>query len=363
VQSTKIYDKLIDDKSKELIKFEEELKKLKLERKNHQQKRGEECEEKITQIKENYENKILKLSDDLEKFREKHKKSKVVKKELREDIERLKKDLESVDSSTKKEIQSYEGKFKELESSHAKEISEMKRREQEFLKSNEELMDTDLYVVYKQIKKKFENKLSELMEFKAKNEKITDENKMFKFNLDNSENIIKKSSLMQVNQKKIIKQLQLELEEKTNLLKESREEFERNFKETSAKFENLLLEKESDLKRIKDILYLKNKENLQLRSLSQMILDQRSEVEMFFIESLEEVKMDIYKRKKEIEKKNKSFPSLSKKYQENIPDHGPSYKIDIRKLAPEDREKVLRILFGKINENYKPKTYKNFDVR
>jgi len=353
----------MDDKSKEMIKFEEELKKLKIERKNHQQKLSEECEEKITQIKENYENKILKLSDDLEKFREKHKKSKSVKKELREEIERLKKDIESVYSSTKKEIQNYENKFKDLECSHAKEISEMKRREQEFLKSNEELMDTDLYVVYKQIKRKFENKLSELIEFKAKNEKITDENKIFKLNLDNSENIIKQSSLMQVNQKKIIKQLQLEVEEKTHLLKKSREDFEKNFKEISAKFENLLQEKESDLKRIKDVLYLKNKENLQLRSLSQMILDQRSEVEMFFIESLEEVKMDIYKRKKDMEKKNKSFPSLSKKYQENTSDYNPSYKIDIRELTPEDREIVLRNLFEKINENYKPKTYKNFNVR
>ena len=36
--------------------------------------------------------------------------------------------------------------------------------------------------------------------------------------------------------------------------------------------------------------------------------------------------------------------------------------MDIKDLSPEDKERVLRLLFSKINENYKPKSYKNVDV-
>ena len=105
---------------------------------------------------------------------------------------------------------------------------------------------------------------------------------------------------------------------------------------------------------------IKTDENSQLRSLSQMILDQRSEIEQFFIESLEEAKAECYKRKKEAEKKGNYFPNLSRKYEDKIT--SGSKNIDIKDLSPEDKEKVLRLLFSKINENYKPKSYKNIDV-
>ena len=91
-----------------------------------------------------------------------------------------------------------------------------------------------------------------------------------------------------------------------------------------------------------------------------MILDQRSEIEQFFIESLEEAKAECYKRKKEAERKGNYFPNLSKKYDEKIASGAKN--LDIKDLSPEDKEKVLRLLFAKINENYKPKSYKNVEV-
>jgi hypothetical protein len=126
------------------------------------------------------------------------------------------------------------------------------------------------------------------------------------------------------------------------------------------KLARLVEDKDKELKKLKQAIKIKSDENSQLRSLSQMILDQRSEIEQFFIESLEEAKAECYKRKKEAERKGNYFPSLSKKYDEKV--SSGAKNIDIKDLSSEDKEKVLRLLFAKINENYKPKSYKNVEV-
>lgn len=72
------------------------------------------------------------------------------------------------------------------------------------------------------------------------------------------------------------------------------------------------------------------------------------------------MKVEIYKKKKELDRKQYFFPAIEKKYEEKILNNK---KIDIKELTPEDKEKVLRLLFAKINENYKPKNYKDFNVR
>ena len=119
-------------------------------------------------------------------------------------------------------------------------------------------------------------------------------------------------------------------------------------------------DKDKEIKKLRTVLKVKSEENSQLKSLSQMILDQRSEIEQFFIESLEEAKAECYKKKKEAERKGNYFPNLSKKYDEKITIGAKN--MDIKDLSPEDKERVLRLLFSKINENYKPKSYKNVDV-
>jgi len=116
--------------------------------------------------------------------------------------------------------------------------------------------------------------------------------------------------------------------------------------------------KDEEIRKIKNLLKLKTDENANMRALSQMILDQRSDTEQFFIECLEDVKMEIFKKKKEAEQKASIFSNLTRKYHENILF---SKKIDLKELIPEDKEKVIRLLFAKINENYKPKTYRDYD--
>ena len=53
------------------------------------------------------------------------------------------------------------------------EIREEKKRVEDFLKFNEDLRDSDIYSVYKDLRKKFEEKLRECIEYKDISEKIS----------------------------------------------------------------------------------------------------------------------------------------------------------------------------------------------
>ena len=89
-----------------------------------------------------------------------------------------------------------------------------------------------------------------------------------------------------------------------------------------------------------------------MKALAQVILDQRSEVEQFFLEALEQIKEEI-RKKAQIEKK------MRKNGQEPHVDGEPKTqangeKVDLNDLEWEDRERVLRLLFSKMNQGVMP---------
>ena len=92
---------------------------------------------------------------------------------------------------------------------------------------------------------------------------------------------------------------------------------------------------------------LRGKENKHLRVLSQMILDQRSEVEQFFLEALDQIKEEI-RKKMVLEQKTTKLPvlvSLRQRGKQKM----YADRVDLSDLNWEDRERVLRILFAKMN--------------
>jgi len=72
-------------------------------------------------------------------------------------------------------IQSYEKRIADLKENFDYEMQQEKIRVDEFLKFNEDLRDSDLYSVYKDLRKKFEEKLKECIEFKDLSEKVSKE--------------------------------------------------------------------------------------------------------------------------------------------------------------------------------------------
>lgn len=136
---------------------------------------------------------------------------------------------------------------------------------------------------------------------------------------------------------------------------------------TGKELEELALDAEG----LRRLLRLKNKELRNLRRLAQTILDQRTDVEQFFLDAMEQVKQEIVNERKRMREqemkayhlalkkangmKSVRFPRLpspaSGGNSPSDPDQQKHFseKVDLRQLTWEDRERVLRLVFAKIN--------------
>ena len=73
--------------------------------------------------------------------------------------------------------------------------------------------------------------------------------------------------------------------------------------------ESIIKEQREEIINARENLRVKNKELRNVRALSQVVLDQRSEVEQFFLEALEQIKEEI-RKKNTLEKKQKKNEQL-----------------------------------------------------
>lgn len=99
---------------------------------------------------------------------------------------------------------------------------------------------------------------------------------------------------------------------------------------------------------------MKGKEIKTLKSLSQMILDQRSDLEEFFLDALDIVRNDIYSRKSgdELPSLSKSLKSFEKEEKIEKKDRNLR-QIRIKDMDLQDRDRILRIIFSKMNSGCK----------
>jgi len=312
---------------------------------------------KINEIRNSYEIRVKELNLKIEGYKEKIGKRKDKKKKVKEELERTKIERNETNNLLYQTIAKYDKTIAEMKEKSEKELHDLKRREEEYLHSNANLLESDIFSVYKDIQEKFETKLKENVGLKGQNDRITDDFKVTKLNLQNTESLLKDCATIQVKQQKLIQQYKENLADINEQLEKKKDDFKKEFNEYNFKMQKILSERDEEIQSMRIQLRIKSEENQNLRMLSQMILDQRSETEQFFIESLEEVKQEIYKRKKDNQKRAHLFPNLDKKYEEKS-----NKKVDIKDLLPEDKEKVLRHLFAKINENFKPKNYRDINI-
>ena len=114
---------------------------------------------------------------------------------------------------------------------------------------------------------------------------------------------------------------------------------------------------------LRQLIKLKTKELKNMKSLSQTILDQRSETEQFFVDALQKVKdeQDEMRRtaalqrtsefNKRVRKDNSvlRFPSVKVENKAVEPPKGMSFNVRYSDLKPKQKERVLEVLFAKIN--------------
>jgi len=138
------------------------------------------------------------------------------------------------------------------------------------------------------------------------------------------------------------KSLQSVTKERTELVGNIKSSFER-------KMGNLELE----VAGLKQLLKLKNKELNNIRKLAKVILEQRTSTEQFFLQALEQVKREVKKERAE----GHHLPSLNSMasnsrvsaYGNSISLRASDGKVHFEELPWSDRERVLRLLFAKIN--------------
>lgn len=142
-------------------------------------------------------------------------------------------------------------------------------------------------------------------------------------------------------------------------------EQERQSRQTQIDDEQKRIKEENELLRHR--LMMREKEYHMIKKHAKALLLQRSEVETFFLQSIEEVRMEI-KKKREMEYREKKmlyeaelrqltlpkgakFPAIKALDSQLMPaaPSPPRQKVDIKDLSSEEREKVLRLLFAKIN--------------
>ena len=126
-----------------------------------------------------HDKQIKALTEEIEDYQEKHKKNKESKGHIKAEYDVVKAESDRVNMALYNTIQSYEKRVADMKESFDNEMKEERKRVDEFLKFNEDLRDSDLYNVYKDLRKKFEDKLRECIEYKDKSEKISIVNKCF----------------------------------------------------------------------------------------------------------------------------------------------------------------------------------------
>lgn len=149
-------------------------------------------------------------------------------------------------------------------------------------------------------------------------------------------------------------------------------EFEREKELLRYQHEAIIKEQKEEVLNFRENLRFKNKELQNVRALSQVILDQRSEMEQFFLEALEQIKEEI-RKKVAFERKQKRANNIptnpggisqigESQQKTELPGSDPNKpygeKVDLNDLEWEDRERVLRLLFSKMNAGVPVSTLK-----
>ena len=200
------------------------------------------------------------------------------------------------------------------------------------------------------LKKSYINKIKDLTK---ENNKLKTNNDELNSKIEENEEKIKE---LEEKNKSLLEQIN-EINQKYNIfiINDEKKVFEDDIKDLIKRYDDKLIEDQNEINSLSEELHYLNQENKKLKKLTKEIIEGRNETEIFFLDALNEVKKDLYKLKKEKDKRGSFFPTLKKNYENNI------VKVDIRALTPEMRERILRNLFEKINKGYDENKYKELN--
>ncbi|KAF1473538.1 Basal body-orientation factor 1, partial [Pygoscelis antarcticus] len=226
----------------------------------------------------------------------------------------------------------------------------------------------------------FAYQLKEIMELQKIKQKLEEDKTLLLQEKETSEGLIRKKVLQINRQKAQIGDLQRKVEKlEMALCRMTRE----SVRESQKAQHQALIENQAsmvEIKKLQQLLEMKDREMNRVKKLARNILNERTEVERFFLDALEHVKQEIISSRKHYKKKaqtayyrkmmeacagKEEFPKI-KTFKSNINSTNSVYrdleeaekcywekiqfeKVDISELTWEQKERVLRLLFAKMN--------------
>ncbi|KFV45019.1 Coiled-coil domain-containing protein 176, partial [Tyto alba] len=226
----------------------------------------------------------------------------------------------------------------------------------------------------------FAYQLKETMELKKIKQKLEEDRTLLLKEKETNEGLIRKK-MLQINRQKA----QIgDLQHKVKKLEMALCHMPRgSVRETQKKQHQALIENRAsmmEIKKLQQLLEMKDREMNRVKKLAWNILNERTEVERFFLDALEHVKQEIISSRKDYKRKaqtayyrkmmeacagKEEFPKI-KTFKSNINSTNSVYrdleeaqkcywdkiqfeKVDISELTWEQKERVLRLLFAKMN--------------
>ena len=364
-EEAKSVSKILEENTKTNEFLNKEIKLIREKRETFEQECKLNFEKKYEKAQEEKKIAINKITDEMSKVKFNLDVVNEDKQKLQEKLEKLDAEIQRLNLVNTDTIQKYEGEIKEINEKHTNKLRETVSIFEKFLQNNKELLTTDLYTDYRNMKIKFESKKNEYYDFKSKNDILNEHNKMFKVSINNNDEIINECARKQVLAKKKMKKIKDQIEQKEKILEKIKEEYQSKIIGINNKFSEILQENETAIQYLKNELYMKNKKLMSIEYTSKLAMDARSELEVFFLDQLRECKIEIAKKKKlEEERKKNIFPflnmSVSSHFTNNFNNSGSTEedsffltsakKVEIKDIEPEYKEQLLRNLLNKLYE-------------
>ncbi|GLE06629.1 hypothetical protein PINS_up016023 [Pythium insidiosum] len=371
------FQKEIQTRDKQITRLTEELAALKLSHALEIESCQQAKETESQQLQQHFSSKEEKLTEQVFFLREELHQLESFK-EMKDVIHNKMKELEVLLSKereqTKENMGAMERKFLEekarLQKEHEKKVEIVKQQAKEDARNG---LDADTRKIVTDNRRMGEELRFQLqMTEELQKEKEIFEAKSKKYHMEMQIAKAKEEEYAAAAQKQAreIRQLRATIKDLEKRMGEGLAELEREKYVAENRNGRELEEMSLDVEGLRRLVRLKNKELRNLRRLAQTILDQRTEVEVFFLDALEFVKREIEEsrrkqREQEMERYHTElhrangmkgnplrFPRLgtTANGSENAPETRHfTEKVDIRELSWENKERVLRLLFAKIN--------------
>lgn len=302
--------KILEENTRTNEFLNKEIKLIREKRETFEQECKQNFDKKFEQAQEEKKIAIKNITDEMTKVKFNLDIINEDNQKLKEKVEKLDSEIQKLNLENTDTIQKYEAEIKDINEKHTNKLRETVNIFEKFLQNNKELLTTDLYTDYREMKTKFETKKNEYVDFKTKNSDLNEQNKMFKLSINNNDDIIKECARKQVFAKKKMKKIKEQIEQKDKILEKIRDEYQSKITGINDKFSKILQENELEIQYLKNELNIKNKKLMAIEYTSKIAMDARSELEVFFLEQLRECKIEIAKKKKMIKVKLVKYISL-----------------------------------------------------